>query len=81
METISISKLKSHLSAELKKVRKGTKIVVLDHRHPVAQLVPIEGKDGIFTREATSPYICRDLEPLVDIDVAEDMEKERTDRW
>ncbi|MCF7949958.1 MAG: type II toxin-antitoxin system Phd/YefM family antitoxin [Spirochaetia bacterium] len=38
MKTISVSKLKAHLSAELKEVKKGSRIIVLDHRHPVAIL-------------------------------------------
>ncbi len=42
METISISNLKAHLSTELKKVQKGTRIMVLDHKHPVAELIPAE---------------------------------------
>jgi len=42
MEAISISKFKTHLSSELKKVRNGTGIVVLDHNYPVAELIPVE---------------------------------------
>jgi len=34
MKTISVSDLKTHLSAELKKVKAGETVVVLDHRHP-----------------------------------------------
>ena len=55
METISISKLKAHLSAEIKKVRNGARIVVLDHNHPVAEIIPTETYD-LFVREAQVSY-------------------------
>jgi prevent-host-death family protein len=48
METISVSNLKAHLSGELKKVRSGARIVVLDHNHPVAELVPLSGEEDLF---------------------------------
>lgn len=51
MKTISVSKLKAHLSAELKEVRKGTRIIVLEHRHPVAILGPYE-EEPQFVRAA-----------------------------
>jgi antitoxin (DNA-binding transcriptional repressor) of toxin-antitoxin stability system len=81
METISISKLKTHLSAELKKVQKGTSIVILDHKHPVARLVPAIGKEVIFAREANTAYEYKKLEPLTDADLIKDIEDEREDRW
>jgi antitoxin (DNA-binding transcriptional repressor) of toxin-antitoxin stability system len=42
METISISELKARLSSELRKVRAGIELVVLDRDKPVAMLVPYE---------------------------------------
>jgi antitoxin (DNA-binding transcriptional repressor) of toxin-antitoxin stability system len=55
MMTISVSDLKSHLSAELKKVQDGAVLTVLDHRHPIARLVPLEGKDLVL-REPAEKY-------------------------
>ena len=81
METISISKLKAHLSGELKKVQHGTKIIVLDHNHPVAELIPISKNKSLFVREATSAYQYRKLSPLVSGNLLEDIEEERSDRW
>lgn len=80
MKTISVSKLKAHLSAELKEVKKGSRIIVLDHRHPVAVLGPYE-EEPIFAREAQQPYLYKELEPLTNIDPFNKMEEERSDRW
>ena len=80
METISISKLKAHLSAEIKKVRNGTRIVVLDHNHPVAELVPTES-ENLFAREAQTDYVYEELSPLTTKDPSDALEAERADRW
>lgn len=80
METISISKLKTHLSSELKKVRNGTRIVVLDHNHPVAELIPAE-KEELFLHEANKIYSCQPLVPLTKRDPLKDLKEERSDRW
>ncbi|MFP4490530.1 MAG: type II toxin-antitoxin system Phd/YefM family antitoxin [Spirochaetaceae bacterium] len=81
MKTISISKLKAHLSKELKEVKKGSSIIVLDHRHPVAMLSPYE-EEPLFVREAQQPYSYKELEPLTTVDLLDKMEEEeRSDRW
>lgn len=80
METISISKLKAHLSAELKKVPNGTRIVVLDHNHPVAELVPAES-EALFVREAERNYTFEVLDPITSKSPDELLREERSDRW
>ncbi|MBK9498268.1 MAG: type II toxin-antitoxin system Phd/YefM family antitoxin [Leptospiraceae bacterium] len=40
METISISNLKTHLSATLKEVVNGIRYVVMDREHPIVELIP-----------------------------------------
>ena len=80
METISISKLKTYLSSELKKVQNGTRIVVLDHKHPVAELIPA-GTEELFLHEASQEYSCQPLPPLTTKDPLEDLKEERSDRW
>ena len=80
METISISKLKAHLSSELKKVRNGTRLVVLDHKHPVAELVPA-GKEELFLHESSQTYSCQPLQPLTKTDPLKYLTEERSDRW
>jgi prevent-host-death family protein len=42
MKTISISELKSRLSEQLRRVRRGQEIVVTDRGDPVARLVPYD---------------------------------------
>ena len=45
MESVSVATLKSRLSEYLTAVKKGKKIVVTSHRHPIARLTPVE--DGL----------------------------------
>ncbi len=80
METISVSALKAHLSGELRKVKSGARIVVLEHKRPVAVLAPYEG-ETLIAREAAEPYEYRDLNPLTDVDPATLLKAEREDRW
>ena len=40
-KTIGIAALKAHLSAHVRRVRRGESIIVLDHGLPVAELGPI----------------------------------------
>ena len=44
METISISNLKTHLSATLKEVVKGIHYLVMDRDHPIAKIIPYSEK-------------------------------------
>jgi prevent-host-death family protein len=80
METISVSALKAHLSGELRKVKSGTRIVVLEHKRPVAVLAPYEA-ETLIAKEAAEPYEYRHLSPLTDVDPATLLEAEREDRW
>lgn len=80
METISVSKLKAGLSAELKRVQAGQVLTVVDHRHPIAALVPIED-EALYAREAAAPYAFRELSPLVSSDPLAALAEERQDSW
>jgi len=80
METISVSKLKAQLSAELKRVQAGQVLTIVDHKHPVANLVPL-GSEVLYTREAGEPYAFRELSPLVTGDPLEALGEERKDSW
>ncbi len=42
MKTFTISALKAEFSAALRQVRRGERIVILDRREPVAEIVPLE---------------------------------------
>jgi antitoxin (DNA-binding transcriptional repressor) of toxin-antitoxin stability system len=50
MRTINISSLKAHLSAELKKVRRGGRLVVMDRDTPIAELVPYKVPERLLIR-------------------------------
>jgi antitoxin (DNA-binding transcriptional repressor) of toxin-antitoxin stability system len=80
METISVSRLKAQLSAELKRVQSGIVLTVVDHKHPIANIVPLETED-VFTREAGASYVCRSLPPLMSIDPLVGLEEERRESW
>ncbi|MBE7437425.1 MAG: type II toxin-antitoxin system Phd/YefM family antitoxin [Spirochaetales bacterium] len=41
MRTISVSKLKAHLSQELRLAEQGEQIVVTDREHPIARIGPV----------------------------------------
>jgi antitoxin (DNA-binding transcriptional repressor) of toxin-antitoxin stability system len=69
-ETISVSRLKAQLNAELKRVQAGQVLTAVDHRHPIATIVPLE-TEGFFAREAQRPYSYRALGPLVASDPLE----------
>ena len=45
MESVNVATLKSRLSEYLTAVKKGKKIVVTSHEHPIARLMPVE--DGL----------------------------------
>jgi len=80
MTTISISKLKAGLSGEIKKVRAGKHIIVLDHNHPVAELIPFIEVRSLFVKEAETHYKYKKLSPIIENDIMHDLEDERSDR-
>lgn len=80
METISVSQLKTHLSAELKRIEGGLVLTVVDHKRPVATLLPIQ-EDTIFVREASTRYVYEPLDPLIDRDPVTLLDEERGESW
>ncbi len=44
---VGVRELKTNLSRYVAEVRKGAEVVVTDHGHPVARLVPIQGQTGM----------------------------------
>jgi len=79
MKTISVSGLKTHLSEELRSVKAGETVLVMEHRHPVAKLVPM-ADEPLFAREAKTRYACTVLGPLTDKDPTQFLLEERSDR-
>ena len=80
METISVSNLKAHLSGELKRVQKGTRLIIVDHHRPVAVLAPLPDSLS-FVRTAKKAYTVRSLSPLSTIDPLPLLVAEREDSW
>ena len=80
METISVSKLKTHLSAELKRIEGGIALTVVDHKRLVATLSPIRD-ETLFAREASLRYFYEPLEPLISGDPLRFLEEERKESW
>ncbi len=80
METISVSQLKTHLSAELKRIEGGLVLTVVDHKRPVATLSPVRA-DAVFVREASTRYEYEPLTPLIDRDPVMLLDEERGESW
>jgi prevent-host-death family protein len=64
MVSITITELKAHLRAEIKRVRGGESLTILDHQRPVARLVPLPSAIVISKKAQRSPEY-RVLEPLI----------------
>jgi prevent-host-death family protein len=80
MEEITISKLKAKLCSELKRVREGTSIVVLDRSTPVAILAPIPESIRV-SRKRIQKYEYSELPPLTEKDPLQYLDGERQERW
>jgi antitoxin (DNA-binding transcriptional repressor) of toxin-antitoxin stability system len=78
MDTIAIADLKAHLSAEVKKAAAGAKIIILDHKRPVAMMTALQDEIQI-ARPASGTYRYRDLSPLVSKDPLAALLEERGD--
>jgi prevent-host-death family protein len=58
METINISQFKAHISEELRRVRAGERITILDRDVPVAVVVPYrEKEEKLVIRSPKRPLI------------------------
>jgi prevent-host-death family protein len=53
MSKVGIAELKAHLSENLRKVRRGRTLTVLDRDTPIARIVPYEAKTSLAVRRAT----------------------------
>ena len=80
METISVTKLKAHLSEEIKKLQKGVSLTVLDHKRPVA-ILSSYCSEPFLVKEAEISYNPEKLSPLIRTDPLEALELERADSW
>jgi prevent-host-death family protein len=53
MSEVGIADLKAHLSAHLRKVRKGRIVTILDRTVPIAQIIPYDPQSPLEIRRAT----------------------------
>lgn len=80
MHKVTISKLKATLCAELKRVRAGESVTVLDRTTPVAVLSPMPKNVRVIRKRAIS-YAYRELAPLTSKDPLEYLDRERHEKW
>ena len=80
MRGITIARLKATLSAELRRVRAGEPVTVLDRTTPVALLVPVPDAVRVV-RAAAGPYAYRPLQPLMTHDPLRHLDEERGEAW
>ena len=78
METISVSKLKAHLSEEIRKRQSLGPLIILDHKRPVATLSAID-EEPFLVKEAGATYQPKKLAPLVVTDPVLELNLERGD--
>ncbi|AFM13850.1 type II toxin-antitoxin system Phd/YefM family antitoxin [Turneriella parva] len=83
--TAAVSEFKAHLSEYLRHVQNGDEITILDHKRPIARVVPIE-KESLRDRLGIIPAKkkkFRDIRPKgikLDIDPAQYVIEDREDR-
>ena len=81
VRTINISQLKAHISEQLRTVRKGQRLVILDRDIPVAQLVPYEQPaPALAPRAPKRAIVLRKLGISVEADPLEMLMAERARR-
>ena len=56
MTTIKIAELKDGLSATLRDVQQGARIIVTDRDRPIALLIPIDDEDGVTVVPPKRPF-------------------------
>ncbi|GAB4427484.1 MAG: hypothetical protein OHK0011_09390 [Turneriella sp.] len=83
--TAAVSDFKAHLSAYLRHVQNGNEITILDHKRPIAKVVPIE-RESLKDRLGIIPAKkkkFRDIRPKgikLNIDPAQYVIEDREDR-
>ena len=80
MREITIARHKATLRAELRRVRAGEPVTVLDRTTPVALLMPVANAVRVV-RAAKTPYAYRKLQPLTARDPLPHLDAERGDAW
>ena len=78
VRTINISYFKSHISAELRSVREGQKLIILDRDIPVAEVVPfLPAEEALVGRTQTRELTFKKLDLRVERDPLEFLMEDR----
>jgi antitoxin (DNA-binding transcriptional repressor) of toxin-antitoxin stability system len=77
---MSVSDFKAHFCAELKTVSSGEGIIVLDHNHPVAQVLPYQPQAKAGVRMPEKSFGFQDYSPLIAGDSLTPLNEDRTQR-
>lgn len=84
MTSVKIAELKDRLSATLRQVERGARVVVTDRDRPIAVLSPIEADDDVVITPAQRSFKAvrgkRYARPGTDVDVLALLAAERGDR-
>lgn len=82
MKTMTISAFKTHISEELRKVRKGGSLVITDRETPIAEVRPIRAAQTprLVVREPTAPFSIPRLDASIDQDPLEYLLEDRSRR-
>lgn len=80
MEKINISTLKAHLSESLKKVREGSRILVIDRNTPVAEIIPFNNQKKLEIREPVKQFRMPVSDINIETDPVEYLKQDRNTR-
>ena len=81
MKTMNISFFKAHISGELRSVRQGEHLVILDRDIPIAEVIPYQPVEPVLTaRPPRNAIVFRKLRIRVDRDPLEFLLEERKKR-
>jgi prevent-host-death family protein len=82
IKTIKISYFKAHISEELRKVRKGARIVISDRDTPIAEVVPyrIEPVTLSVRQPSLTPFVAPRPSFKIDHDPVEYLAEDRQTR-
>ncbi len=82
MKTMTISAFKTHISEELRKVRKGGSLVITDRETPIAEVRPIRSETAskLVVREPLAPFFVPRLDAAIDQDPLEYLLEDRSKR-
>ena len=77
---MNISRFKRNISAELKAVSEGERLVILNRDQPMAEVIPYEDKSGLLIREPKCSLGFPKVNIVIDSDPLTYLMEDREDR-